>query len=177
MESQMNKLSREEILEAAYQLGFEYEHGASYCAQAAVAALQDVFHLKNDEVFKASCGLSGGVGGSGVCTCGALSGSVMMLSALFGRNRTVFDFGRVDSRIEDLATLLVQRFEKEFDGLVCRDVQKKMFGRSFNFKDDADREVFIASGGHTDKCPSVVGTAARLAAEIILDEFDKLDLP
>ena len=44
-----------------------------------------------------------------------------------------------------------------------------MFGRSFDLRDPDDFERFEAAGAHRDRCPDVVGKAARMAVEIILD--------
>jgi C_GCAxxG_C_C family probable redox protein len=173
----MNRMKKEELLDEAYRLGFEYEKGASYCAQATVAALQDVFNIKNDDVFKASCGLSGGVGACGEGTCGAVAGGVLILSYLFGRNRTVFDFGKVNHDVAELSATLLERFKKEYDGSTCRETQKKLFGKSYNLRDEKERAEFLSSGGHHEKCPKAVGTGARLTAEIIFDEFEKMERP
>ncbi|MEM3004486.1 MAG: hypothetical protein QXK96_04235, partial [Candidatus Bathyarchaeia archaeon] len=37
-------------------------------------------------------------------------------------------------------------------------------------RDPKDREEFDRAGGHTDKCPDVVGKAARWTVEILLNE-------
>jgi len=52
-------------------------------------------------------------------------------------------------------------------------VQKKIFGRSFNFWNEKEKELFEKSGGHIDKYPTVVAKAAKLTAEIIWDELQK----
>ena len=43
-------------------------------------------------------------------------------------------------------------------------------GRSFNLWDREDYKAFLEAGGHTDKCPVVVGNAAKWAVEILLRE-------
>lgn len=58
---------------------------------------------------------------------------------------------------------------EEYGGVVCKDVQTSVLGRSYNFWDDDEREEFFAAGGRVDKCPSVVGNASKWAVEIILD--------
>ena len=54
-------------------------------------------------------------------------------------------------------------------------VQKKVFGRSFNLRDDEEKEQFRAAGAHEDddKCCAAVGDGAKWAVEIILDELEK----
>lgn len=42
--------------EKAYQLGKEYEQTYKGCSQSVVAAIQDAFDIRNDDVFKAATG-------------------------------------------------------------------------------------------------------------------------
>ena len=66
---------------------------------------------------------------------------------------------------------LRSKFFEEFGGVVCKDVQKKIFGRSFNLLDKEDYKIFEKMGAHTDKCTDVVGKTAVWTADIILDEL------
>ncbi len=59
MEDKYNKFSatsldktRKEILEKVYALAFEYEQRYGSCSQCVLAAIQDVFGIVDDEVFK-----------------------------------------------------------------------------------------------------------------------------
>ena len=52
-------------------------------------------------------------------------------------------------------------------------MQKKIFGRSFNFWDEKEKELFEKSGGHIDKCPAVVAKAAQWTFEIIEEEINQ----
>ncbi|MBE0556759.1 MAG: hypothetical protein IH628_05950, partial [Proteobacteria bacterium] len=49
----------------------------------------------------------------------------------------------------------------------------KLFGRYFDKKNPEDRKEKNRLGGHTEKCPMVVGKAARWATELILEEQGK----
>lgn len=42
--------------EKAYQLAFQYEREHHYCSQCCLAALQEVFQIKDDSPFSASFG-------------------------------------------------------------------------------------------------------------------------
>ena len=59
----MPKTSGKENLEAtlkkAYDLGFEYEKVYKGCSQCVLAAIQDLFGVRNDDVFRAASGLAG----------------------------------------------------------------------------------------------------------------------
>jgi len=90
----VDEKSREEKPGRAYKLAFEYESKYGCCPQCVVAAIEGVFNLKMDDVFKAGHSLAEGVGLSGNRTCGALSGGAMVLSYKYGRERKGFHLGR-----------------------------------------------------------------------------------
>ena len=162
--------TRQELLTQAYNLGFEYEARFRGCAQCVVAAIQDTLGVRDDQVFKAATGLAGGGALTGAGACGGYAGAVMVLGQLLGRERSEFaDPEGVRLRTFALAQELADRFVAEFGGMTCREVQSRVLGRSFNLRDPEDFARFDAAGAHTDRCPHVVGTAARLAVEIILD--------
>jgi hypothetical protein len=71
-----------------------------------------------------------------------------------------------------LAKKLYDRFVEQYGSCICRDVQKRIFGRSFNMWDAKDYEEFEKAGGHRDKCPSVTGNVAMWATEILLQTED-----
>ena len=45
------KETKKELLEKAYQLGFEYEKTYRGCSQCAIAAIQDTLDIRDDSVF------------------------------------------------------------------------------------------------------------------------------
>jgi len=102
--------TKEEILEKVYRLGLEYEQEKHSCSQCVVAALQEVFQIKDDNLFRASYALAGGVGGSTNGSCGALSGGTMMISYFYGRKRSEFDQPIFNKKSEMLAKKLQDRF-------------------------------------------------------------------
>ena len=64
-----------------------------------------------------------------------------------------------------------KKFKEVFGSTRCFDIQRKLMGRTFDLLDPKDWEEFLKAGGHTDKCPSVTGTAAKLAVEMILERM------
>ncbi|OFW53417.1 MAG: hypothetical protein A2V75_00105, partial [Actinobacteria bacterium RBG_16_70_17] len=160
---------KDELLARAYELGFDYERRFRGCSQCAIAAIQDTLGVQDEAVFKAATGLAGGGALTGRGACGGYVGGVMVLSQLQGRERQHFDDpDGIRFRTFDLAKDLADRFDEEFGGTICRDVQTRVFGRSFDLRDPEDFRRFDASGAHDDKCPDVVGKAARMTVEIIL---------
>jgi len=162
---------RKELLEKAYELGFEYEKTYKGCSQCVIAAIQDTLEIRDDSVFKAATGLAGGGALTGIGGCGGYVGGVMVLSQLLGRERSRFDDPeRIRFKAFDLAKKLADQFIEEFGTIICRDIQAKIFGRAYYLRDPEEFNKFEEAGAHRDKCPDVVGKAAQMAVEIILDE-------
>jgi C_GCAxxG_C_C family probable redox protein len=175
IESTITQWTREELQEKAYNAGLEYEKNCAFCPQASIAALMDVFQIKDDNLFKAAYGFHGGGGDRGIGSCGALCGGILIISYFFGRSRLEFNFGKENRRATLMVGRLMEEFSEEFEGVSCNEVQKKMFGREFNNADEAELNLFLEMGGHTEVCPKVVGRGAALAAGIIWDELEKMD--
>jgi len=164
------KKPEEEILKKASELGFKYQKEYTGCCQCVLAAIQDTLGMKNEAAFKAATGLSGGLGLTGAGSCGALIGGIMAISSKIGRDRENFkDPEGIRWQTYELTKKLYNRFVKEYGSGNCREIQKKLFGRSYNLWDATEHEEFKEAGGYTEKCPLVVGKAARWAAEILLE--------
>jgi C_GCAxxG_C_C family probable redox protein len=162
-------MDKQQTLDQAYALGFEFEQKYTNCAQCVLAAIQETLGGIDDEVFKAANALAGGAGLSTKGTCGALSGGMMAISTRYGRDRASFTTSRTRAAAA-LAKRLYDTFVAEFGSPICTDVHMALFGRSFDFWNPDDSPAFEAAGGHMDKCPSVVGKTARWTAEILLEE-------
>jgi C_GCAxxG_C_C family probable redox protein len=159
------------VAEKAYRLGRKYEAAYKGCSQCVLAAIQDVFNMRDDAIFKAASGLTGGGGICGDGSCGAYAGGILALSQLSGRTRDDFeDKAGASMKSFLLAQRLRQRFIEEFGSVVCRNIQHRIFGRPYYLMDPDDLEKFEKAGGHSDKCPDVVGKAAQWAAEIIIED-------
>ncbi|MCR4441713.1 MAG: C-GCAxxG-C-C family protein [Peptococcaceae bacterium] len=167
--AELTGTSKEEIMKKAYELGFGYERDFGNCPQCVIAALQDIFGEVDNEVFKAGYGLAGGGALLGQGTCGALCGAMMVISSLFGRERERFD--EKPRKAYRLSKRVFESFVHEFGSCICRDVQVKMMGRSFNLWDKDDYQAFEEAGGHIDKCPHVVGKTAAWAAGMLWEEY------
>lgn len=148
----------------------------SGCAQAVLNALQETLGIGDVESFRAATVLSGGVARRGE-TCGALVGALMGLGLACGRDR--MEDTPAYSRANDEAQLLVDafksalqdafEFEQPLSSTLCRDIQSRVFGRSYYLADADERAAFLANGGHdSTKCPTVCALAAETAARKIL---------
>jgi len=135
-----------------------------------VAALQDVFNLRNDPIFKAATALAGGGARATDGSCGSYSGGILFLGSVIGRERDNFeDKEKVRVKTHDLAKKLHDKFIKEYGSVICRDIQTKIMGRSYYFIDPDEYQKFLDAGAHDIYCPDVVGKAARWVTEILLE--------
>ncbi len=160
--------SRAEILDEIGEKAGDYEVLWQSCAQGTLAALQEGFDLGGEEVLKAATAMPGiALRGE---TCGAVIGSIMALSLAFGRNNPD-DFKSLQSAMS-AARKFCRQFEEEFGSCNCRDVQLKIFGRTFNFWDASGLAEFKEAEGY-EKCRMPVGKAARIASRLILDLQEK----
>ncbi|MFC1858861.1 C-GCAxxG-C-C family protein [Thermodesulfobacteriota bacterium] len=165
--------SREEILEEVYNLAFKYEAKQGSCPQCVLAALMETLDVGDPNTIKAVDALAGGTALTTEGTCGALVGGLIAISSIEGREYDDFKLGKQKRRVFKYAKKLTDKFVEEYGSPVCKDVHKKLFGRTFNLLNRKDYEEFEKAGAHVDKCTVVSGKVARWTAEIILDELRK----
>jgi len=148
----------------------------SGCSQSVLLALQDGLGIGDKASFKAASTLSAGVARQGE-TCGALLGALMALGLVSGRENIedTEQYNRAMNIAIEISDEFQRRLQTEFgfkeplESTLCRELQMKIYGRVFNFRDPAEREAFKLAGGHSDKgCFKVCDIAASVAAEKLL---------
>lgn len=165
-------MSISEFLEKIEKTAYEYDKVYHGCSQCTLKAIQEHLNLGNGEAFKAASALAGGIARMGE-TCGALLGAIMAIGLAYGREKLEVTFSSINyQKAMKVAIKLYQKFEEEFGSTKCRDIQKTLFGRSFNLNNPKDLEEFIKINAY-EKCAKVVGKTARIAAEIILTSKDE----
>ena len=171
-------LSREQLLETAYDLGVRFEKFSGSCSQCAVAALHEILGFE-DVVVRVATSSCGGHARFSSGTCGAVIGGTMVLDYYFGRppgllstTQSIPQGTDTLSLAVETAQLLCEKFIRQYGSIRCPQVQECLFGRSFNLMDPADWSAFIEAGAHSDptKCMSVVGNAARWTLEILIEQ-------
>jgi len=163
-----------QLIDKAAQLAYEYELKYFGCSQTVLAALMETFGVGGRDVLRASTCLAGGVARRGH-VCGALTGGLMMIGFLTGRDD--LEMLPQYQRAMDYGNILYQKFEDEFGTVRCPEIQKLKFGRSFDLQNHEEREALhkkMAEIG--DGCQAVSGAGARLAAEVICKILEQ-DLP
>jgi C_GCAxxG_C_C family probable redox protein len=136
-----------------------------HCAQSSFLALSEQFGLEDKEILKALTPFPG-IAERGQ-TCGVVTGSLMALGMVFGRDR-LDDWQKYrDSLIP--AGQFADEFEKEMGSSLCSDIVKKEFGMRLDLRNPADQAKFAAAEA-TEKCSKVVIKGVRIAARIILEQ-------
>ncbi|MGQ9627844.1 MAG: C-GCAxxG-C-C family (seleno)protein [Anaerolineae bacterium] len=152
----------------AYRLGFEYEKRYHGCGQCALAAILDALGRREDDLFKSATALCAGIGLLGDGVCGGYAAGAMAIGLYLGRRRDHFDGDREEKyRAFEMTRQLHDRFIASYGSVICNEIHKKLFGRTFDLQDSAERELFEEMGAHVDKCTEVVGRAAQWTVEIL----------
>ena len=141
----------EEIIQKAYELGFKYEKENFGCARCTVAALQDAlpFVNRSEELFRGSTCLDGGATTTKIASCGAFTGSGMVIAYVCGSTRDKTAFIGDTKLAHTLIHKVHAQFVKEYGSVICADVRKVM----------------------EKNCPEVVGRAARWTSHLMIEEF------
>lgn len=172
----------EEFLEKIGKKALEYDK-LSGCSQSVLLALQEAFNIGNLESFKSASVLSGGVARNGE-TCGALIGGLMAIGLVIGREK----MENLDAYVRaiNIANEIREKFKNEIKrqfnlkgklrSTLCREIQRKIYGKSFNLKNPNELNAFLQAGGHSDDgCPKICYIAARVVAEKLLELKDYKD--
>ena len=171
-------LTREELLQKVYELGVAYEMHSFSCSQSTVAALYRVLDFP-DVIVKASSSNAGGTALQLFGSCGGLVGGIMILDYYFGRpfelmsDKEVIQDPNIDSLMaaQPIARALCDKYVDEYGTITCAHIQRQIYGRVYYFEDMDEFQIFNEAGGHSDpnKCPRIVGNAAKWTMEILLD--------
>ena len=131
-----------------------YRSGQYYCSEAIVRAINDGFGLGYpDKVVRLASGFPLGIGSAG-CSCGAVTGGVMALGMVFGRDQP--GDPKID-RCLGLSRELHNFFASRHGCLCCRTLIHGMK---------------LKSPEHLRQCVAFTGEVAEEAAKIILREMN-----
>lgn len=165
-------MDKEALLDEVEYKAFNYEKKYSICCQSTLFALQEALKIQDDTVLKGSYALAGGGGATGEGFCGALTGGIIAIGMKYGYGEEELGTTELGPAMQ-LAKVLIDRFIQEYGSPICKDMQKVLFGKVYNFWDPKQHEEMVEAGALIDKCVNVVGKGARWAAEIIIEAGEK----
>jgi C_GCAxxG_C_C family probable redox protein len=152
------------LAQTAYDKALKYELDYGCCPQCVLAAVQETVGVIEDSVIKASHGLSGGGGLSGVGACGALTGGLIALSAKRGRDRDKLDKGRYINNFKK-GQELVDRFKAEFGGVTCQELQHQFTGKTYDMWKPEEYKAFDTARGQ--QCARATATVTKWVVEMM----------
>ena len=162
-------MTNQEKIEKAVKVAMETQIRDDICARSTIYGLQSVFDFIPDELVNACASLAGGCG-SASGSCGAYCSALLAVGLKF--NSTMSEEAEDPSSFSKIPAAFNsfrERFLKEMGTTLCPEIQKKLFGRSFKLYDPAEVRQFLSLEGHAEKCAEVVGTATRVAAEMLVE--------
>jgi hypothetical protein len=167
------KKTKKEIVRIAEGLSKEYETKYRGCCQTTFLAIADALKaggieiypkVMEEKIYSGICLLTAGVCMTGEGTCGAVVGSIIAYGMALG----IPQFTN-DPEIEYKAAIgirhtLLAKYYSKYGSILCKDVQRKYFGKAWDLVSDEMTEEFL---GITDGC--TIKQTAGWATGIILD--------
>jgi C_GCAxxG_C_C family probable redox protein len=89
-----------------------------HCAESIANTINELFPEKSDISCNAASGFCGGIGGCKQDICGALSGGIISLGLIYGRQKGGTDISKLISLSAELRQLFIEKFKTT----VCKDV-------------------------------------------------------
>ncbi len=162
-------MTKSEKIEKAVKAAKEAQIQDDICARSVLVGLKTVFEKIPEEMVTAAMSLAGGTG-SASGSCGAYCCGLLAVGLHY--NAPV-EAERANPELKQIGASKFNeyrnRFYKEMGTIMCPEIHEKVFGRQYLLYDPQQHEEFLSMPGHNVKCAEVVGLAARIAAEMILE--------
>jgi len=169
----INNYTKPQAMDKAFKTAFEGETNRFCCSQETFHAVSSILGFKNQLLFKF---LSAFEGGSAIMTtgnCGAFSAGLAVFSYFFGRSYELWEKKEMDCKSSYLGQELYKRFQDEHGSIICKDILKNIFGRTFDFNKEDELACYEEMGGHAFVCPTICGLSAAWTIDLIWDEIPK----
>lgn len=169
--------TKESIIKKAEELSVEYEAKYKGCAQCTFFAVVDALRWGGVELIPADVEeifypavsvLTAGVCMTGEGTCGAVAGAAMALGLAMGVSRDSADVAAARHAAATIRDSLLENCYLEYRSILCKDIQRKYFGKAWNLADDKMAHEFL---GITRGC--IIVHTAKLATRCLLDGYEK----
>jgi hypothetical protein len=171
------KKTKQNIIKKAEELGVEYEARYKGCAQCTFMAIIDALRWGGLELIPADMEerfypalsmLTAGVCMTGEGTCGAVASGVIVLGLALGVSKGSVDVAAARYAAATIRDSLLAKCYHEYRSILCKDIQRKYFGKAWDLTDDEMAHEFL---GLTRGC--IIMQTAKWATEYILAEFEK----
>jgi C_GCAxxG_C_C family probable redox protein len=142
------------------------------CAQTSFSVLQHEFDLQGGEILKALTPFPGiALRGE---TCGAVSGCLMAIGLVYGRD----DLGDWKGYLSSLppSRRFCRRFVEANGSTSCNELLEIKMGKAYDLADRTQAFKFAVSGGKR-VCGEIISSAVMIAWEIIADRSKRSENP
>lgn len=126
-----------------------------FCAESVLQAVAEQAGIESPLIPRIATGFCSGVART-KGMCGAVSGGLMALGLIFGRDNPEVTVDATYVKIREF----LAAFKKQYGSDNCFDIT------GYDLGTEKGRLMFKESGTR-DKCPGITGAAARMVAEII----------
>jgi hypothetical protein len=169
--------TKDEIIKKSNELATQYAAKYKGCGQCTFMAIMDGLRWGGleiiprdveDGLFSGICLLTGGVGLSGEGSCGAVASGTLAIGLALGLRLETTDESLFRQSCAIVRDTLLDKYRQKYDSLLCKGIQRKFYGKSWDLTRDEMSAEFLAI---TQGC--VIMEGAMWATEVILDEFEK----
>lgn len=126
------------------------------CSESVLLAISECLEIRDELIPKIATGLGAGMGGRGL-VCGAISGGIMALGLKFGKD----DVSKQKMSRYWFAFELLERFEKEFGHVMCRELT------GCDLTTEAGRKKYTDEKLWETKCRQYIGSATAMVFDMI----------
>lgn len=162
----MTSQTKEDLYEALDRKVIENLTLCGNCAQTTFLTLQEHFDLEDGAILKALT-VFPGIALRGE-TCGAVTGSLMALGLIHGRDKEHLNDWQAYLKSLPPARRFCRSFEEEVYSTMCGDIIEAEFGKRFDLADPVEAMQWMNCGA-LEKCGGVISKGVRIAADIILE--------
>jgi len=132
--------------------------GGLLCAESVLTSVSDEAGVISPLIPRIATGFCGGIARTrGMC--GAVTGGIMALGILYGRDNTEQSYEIVYGKVQQF----LQAFEAEYKSINCFELTGCDLGK------EEERKAFVEKG-MIEKCRQLTGRAASLVAELVSSE-------
>lgn len=161
----MDELVIKCVSDKAYKIAYDLDVKYGCCPQCVLSAVKETTGLVSDQTIQASHGLSGGGGLMGSGACGALTGGLLALGVKKGRPADKLHDGRGMDNFQ-AGKKLVERFQDEFGGTSCADLQHTFTGKIWDMWKAEEYKGFSDARG--DRCAYATALVTKWVTEELL---------
>jgi hypothetical protein len=193
------KKSKKQIIKRAAELGIAYEKKYQGCCQCTFTAIVDALRWgglelipkdMEEALFPGLSLLSGGAAMTTDGSCGGLSAGILAIGLAMGISREMQEDDRSTRRLGYGAAWngIVDKYYEKYGSLICKDVQRKRFGKVWDLRIHEMSKEFVKTSGVfdiKDRTPErgvcltpecTIAVAAKWATGYIVNEFEEGNL-